>query len=113
MNEKEMLELAAKAAGYYLRHEQDGSITVWLDNGPDIIQWNPLTDDGDAFRLMVRLGMEVYIDNHPDGCQCVEVESHTHKVGRFIQLLTNHDDHEAATRYAIFACAAEIGKAMP
>ena len=45
--DRELLELAAKAAGV---HPHDIECT-----------WNPLTDDGDALRLAVKLEMEVCI----------------------------------------------------
>ena len=52
MTDRELLELAAKAAGIKtsLHKETD---SLWID-GPRV--WNPLTDDGDALRLAVKLG---------------------------------------------------------
>jgi len=44
MTDRELLELAAKAAG---RGSKWWMESVW--NGPDK-EWNPLTDDGDALR---------------------------------------------------------------
>lgn len=110
MADRELLELAARACGYEVSAYTG---ILYVHDGAANREWNPLTDDGDALRLAVRLGMEVYIDNHPEGCQCVEVESHTHKVGRFFQLLRSPADYESATRYAIVVCAAEIGRNMP
>lgn len=70
--------------------------------------WNPLTDDGDALRLAVKLGMEVYVDTHPEGCHCTEAESVTHRAGRSI---INHDaDPYAATRRAIVRAAAAMAE---
>lgn len=65
MNDRELLELAAKAAGYTPERfdDEDG---IWLnDCNPDYGYdwWNPLTDDGDAFRLAVKLKMQVVIHN--------------------------------------------------
>lgn len=51
--DRELLELAAKAAG--IPGEWDG-IGIGILNAT----WNPLTDDGDALRLAVRLSMKVY-----------------------------------------------------
>lgn len=113
MTDRELIEMAAKAAGCEVLEVFDGGNLHIKGPGIHKVGWNPLTDDGDALRLAVRLGMEVYIDNHPEGCQCVEVESHTHKVGRFFQMLRSHADYESATRCAIVACAAEIGRNMP
>lgn len=63
MNDKELLELAAKAAGIdYIKD------CIWVENGfysplakHERISWNPLTDDGDALRLAVNLGLVVEI----------------------------------------------------
>lgn len=65
MTDKELLELAAKAAGYEFAwycegpNNPRGTPNVPFANGH---RWNPLTDDGDAFRLAVRLGMLVQVD---------------------------------------------------
>lgn len=50
MTDRELLELAAKAAGY-----NDPIFVKTIGN-----IWNPLTDKGDAFSLAVKLKMEVY-----------------------------------------------------
>ena len=51
--DRELLELAAKAAGYdYAKH--GGYIVV--DGVPG--NWNPLADDGDALRLALALNIE-------------------------------------------------------
>ncbi len=61
MNDKELLEAAAKAAGWVIEtHCADGKAWVYEggtlsnDYGEYPIRlWNPLTDDGDAFRLLI------------------------------------------------------------
>ena len=73
--DKELLELAAKAAGYG---------TVWGVG-------DPLNDDGDAFRLAVKLGNWSLIYSDDDWERC------------------NHDGY-AATRRAIVRAAAAIGE---
>ena len=56
--DRELLELAAKAARYqYAKH--GGYIVV--DGIPG--NWNPLTDDGDALRLAVRLKIDIEFDD--------------------------------------------------
>lgn len=51
MNDREMLELAAKAAGINLRWNHDRyPMDADEDEG-----WDPLNDDGDALRLAVKL----------------------------------------------------------
>lgn len=49
MNSRTLLERAAKAAG------------LWdFKNNCIDVPWSPLTDDGDALRLAVKLGLTVY-----------------------------------------------------
>lgn len=90
MNDRELLELAAKAAGIdttrCLQYE-DGA----FDWPGKVGRWNPLTDDGDAFRLAVKLGIDVF-----------PWQNKTHDE-RTIGI-------EAATRRAIVRAAAEIGR---
>jgi hypothetical protein len=101
MNDRGLLELAAKAAGHG---------DVWsLDEHPDVTYigprydggtvryrvWNPLTDDGDALRLAVKLNLWEAVR---DGYQHAD---------------SLDTDPQAATRRAITRAAAEIGKGMP
>lgn len=73
MTDRELLELAAKAAGItWTRYDACPSgvklISGWglvvaatfdaLDGG-SVIRWNPLIDDGDALRLAVKLRIDV------------------------------------------------------
>lgn len=58
MTNKELLVLAAKAANYDVVEESDGlPFTIKEDN--DYFTWNPLTNDGDALRLAVKLNITV------------------------------------------------------
>jgi hypothetical protein len=105
MNDRELLELAAKAAGIQLRFLLNG--TLPFSEGPRVGEWNPLTDDGDALRLAVKLQIIVgrydnYVNAAPlhDGAKEVVIWSH------------NEKDPYAATRRAIVRAAAEIGKEM-
>jgi len=57
MTDRELLELAAKAAEIeyeYCRIEVGGCLLK-----DKAIWWNPLTDDGDALRLAVKLKMDI------------------------------------------------------
>ena len=113
MTDREMLELAAKAAGLKLQWESDGTLQNRM-NRPTIpyeshgmntaIDWNPLTDDGDALRLAVKLCITP--GNYGCGCEAVSIDGVTH-CDEF-----NADDPCAATRRAIVRAAAEIGKEM-
>lgn len=54
MTDREMLELAAKAARVVLDGEWSDTDRMSVSAGG---WWNPLTDDGDALRLAVKLGI--------------------------------------------------------
>ena len=55
-----MLGLAAKAAGFTDVEFTRGVVSVY--DRYNEIYWNPLVDDGDAFRLAIKLGIEVIPD---------------------------------------------------
>lgn len=106
MNDRELLELAAKAAG--IRHieytnDYDGRDGLMLcdEIGRHTSMWNPLTDDGDALRLAVKLFQDIhfwYFDNSVS-------------VGNNMRVVCG-DDQLAATRRAIVRAAAEVGRNM-
>ena len=111
MNEtdRELLELAAKAAELDLRW-QDGipHIGDWLARK----WWNPLTDDGDALRLIVACKLDLY-QGFGDGPE-VWVGYHLPGIARQKHCCEEiGSDTSSATRRAIVHAAAEIGKAMP
>lgn len=105
MNDRERLEYAAKAAGIEIG---------WIDpvwNNPDAVPyihllggklWNPITDDGDALRLAVKLKLSIDIDEKTSDAFPRGSGHAIHSCG----------DSYAATRRAIVRAAAEIGKAM-
>ena len=66
MADKELLELAAKAAGLKLA-ELGGRIVIQEVDGQPVY-WNPLTDDGDALRLAVKLSISII---SPDNIESV------------------------------------------
>ena len=93
MTDRELLVLAAQAAGI-----ADGDVFYDMENDKE---WNPLTDDGDALRLAVKLNLVFSESKYSD------------LAFKFGQELANTDlDEYAATRRAIVRAAAEIGKAM-
>ena len=98
MTDRELLELAAKAAGYW-------NIEFDCYQGP--LNFDPLTDDGDALRLAVKLKLALYI-NH-----AVRVDYHIPNAFPTIPLYEPLEpDVYASTRQAIVRAAAEIGKEM-
>ena len=86
MNDRELLEAAARAEGRTLKY-----MTQHIEGRePEtfIACWNPLTDDGDAFRLAAKLKIPV----------CFDFE------------VPVNDDPMTTTRRAIVRAAAEIGR---
>ena len=117
MTDKELLELAAKAAGIEIRGNANKWIAqgvteldllVWNDSGGDSV-WNPLTDDGDALRLAVKLKMDVILD-FDRVVVCFEASEEF--VTEYFYDLPEPTDTYAATRRAIVRAAAEIGKTL-
>jgi hypothetical protein len=113
MTDRELLELAAKAAGIELWHEDvftNGLTQKVNDNG--VLRWHPLTDDGDALRLAVKLGLLVSIQQEE---LLGDVEVHIFPEGRprgkFLVEPLGSDPY-AATRRAIVRAAAEIGRSQ-
>ena len=103
MNDRELLELAAKAVGYHVCHFASDSIYVADDVKRARFYWRPLSDDGDALRLAIRLEMDVSF-----GLRGAVIEqSH----GKKIQELDDNEPY-AANRRAIVRAAAEIGRNM-
>ena len=118
MTDRELLELAAKAAGLEInernqkaRDEMIGreNSSLWLVDGSTA--WNPLTNDGNALRLAVKLGMDI------DCTVNSMMKNHTWAMSGLSAgggVAEYHEgDPYAATRRAIVRVAAEIGKAMP
>ncbi len=67
MTDKELLELAAKAAGI------DPSLFICDEGAPDGYRlWNSLTNDGDTLRLAVKLGVALDIECEHKGQPPVE-----------------------------------------
>jgi hypothetical protein len=100
MTDRELLEFAAKAA-------DDGIVfygECWrAQTGRE---WNPLTDDGDALRLAVKLGIS--LDRASNRCWAwVSGWAFNGVCEEFYCT-----DPYAATRRAIVRAAAEIGKEM-
>ena len=122
--DRELLELAAKAAGMDVqRCRLDDPLNqdfLMNGSGPRNIgqrsfPWNPLTDDGDALRLAVKLGffLELYTDDDclKDRMGSVTVRGfiNINEEGANVDEAFNVGDPYAATRRAIVRAAAEIG----
>lgn len=110
MTDRELLELAAKAAGYTLEDHYDVNDLYWpwcVELGDN---WCPLTDDGDALRLAVKLGLDVEMH----GCRATHLYACAFDRERNIAEEEQPADGDpyAATRRAIVRAAAEIGRAI-
>ena len=117
MTDRELLELAAKAAGYDISHRWNAE-RLLLNPPVDALcidgvstGWNPLKNDGDALCLAVGLGIEIYPDREVNEVQTA------YCVGRIgyntrEEVGAHGGDWMKATRRAIVRAAAEIGKGM-
>lgn len=108
MTDKELLELAAKAAGIEgIYTEENRMIREFCFQKytyikTNIGQWNPLTDDGDALRLAVKLDIHI-----------LRYGTLTSAKPCFSEFSFDERDNEnamQATRRAIVRAAAEIGR---
>lgn len=125
MTDRELLEFAAKAAGmwkdhfcldeedYPIFHEVKGFYLAW---GSD--WWNPITDDGDALRLAVKLRLVIHVWDEgnavstaktlPSGDDPDDESNDWH-----IAYAPSCEGLHLAARLSIVRAAAKIGKAMP
>lgn len=119
MTDKELLELAAKAAGIKGRSDSFGFVTMEAGYDADPLYWRPLTDDGDALRLAVKLVL--HVDVNEFGTLVFAHESLSgcnfglDAFGEEQPCMSFREEYGAcpyaATRRAIVRAAAEIGRA--
>jgi hypothetical protein len=114
--DREMLEMAAKAAGYKVRWHEKWQCYVHeepfnTDNPPTPAGqrqiWVPLSDAGDAMRLAVEL--RLHIESWVDGFSASALAE---RDGIAVYERHYDDDPERATCRAIVRAAAEIWGAM-
>ncbi|HCF9490649.1 hypothetical protein ACM8AB_31530 [Pseudomonas aeruginosa] len=100
MNDRTLLELAARAAGIDPVLAEPINFSTGVE-----YYWNPRDDDGDALRLAVKLRLDISVEREiqVSWWQGESLETVTWPLG---------DDPYAAARYAIVRAAAEIGKSM-
>lgn len=125
MDERELLELAAKAAGIEVRfvstisgdyrhnlgelpythkpHQRADELKRFSDWS---IQWNPLKDYGDALRLAVKLHISLEFWERPTA----DIAGRALFGGNCVVFIGTTED---SVCLAIVRAAAEIGKAMP
>lgn len=102
MTDRELLEAAARVAGYRLEFVPDhnGNIRIHAWSGDICIEWNPLTDDGDRYRLLKALKMAIDF----------EIFEVIYLVDGNICAQSFRDDGDDAR--AVLRAAAEIGRNM-
>lgn len=113
----ELLMLAAKAINCTLTLEDGGGgyVVPYLygeEPGDEIGEWSPLTDDGDALRLAVKLHINIEHTRTFKTMQFKEVAAFPFGRGdclAFVQIL---GDPYAATRRSIVCAAAAVGRSM-
>lgn len=116
MNDRELLEKAAKAAGigtlvWGEKWNMGGELIDCTDmpyirsGQPDEgdVYWNPLTDDGDALRLAVKLGLHLFHSKHYVRCGRKTIDMP-------VEESKQEQDPYAATRRAIVRAAAALGE---
>jgi hypothetical protein len=117
MTDRELLELAAKAAGREVGRDDQcdpidrkycAGLGLWCV-GPWAGWFNPLNDDGDALRLAAKLKIDLEwqaTSIHPE--PAIEAYKRDEKAGHFYCA----SEHENDYRRAIVRAAAEIGRAQ-
>ena len=104
--DRELLELAAKAAGISFFLDSYGRV-MQMRAGLMPAPWNPLTDDGDALRLAVKLNIRTEQCWFPKWTTCYyNIDG---DMGHSFRVFHESDPY-AATRRALVRAAAEIGK---
>lgn len=109
MTDRELLELAAKAAGIDGIYDTDFDMLMLLDSAVVPTMWNPLKSDGDALRLAVKLKIDLEWQ-----ATCAFPEPHVEAYQRNAEgSCFCASEHEDDYRRAIVRAAAEIGRTMP
>ena len=111
-NDRELLELAAKAAGIAGKVSSFAGMDIRygfdfaIYNTDTEDYWNPLADDGDALRLAVEL--DLLIMPYP-----LDMAIRVTRLDQPDTIEQYTGDQFAATRRAIVRAASEIGREMP
>ena len=107
MEDRELIELAAKAAGIGVAGFSVSAFGLMVERS-DGGWWDPLDDDGDAFRLMVSSNIAI------ERCACTgRFYVGVYRDAKFMAEESYKRDSFETMRRAIVWAAAEIGKAMP
>lgn len=106
MTDRELLEKAARAVYYHYDPDEGICGTLYVDKFVAREHgWNPLEDDGDAFRLMVVCRLFLQVSDDDGGCTRV-LDEFGDTILR--EMHVNDDSENAATRRAIVRAAAAM-----
>lgn len=118
MNDRELLELAARAIGgshleVYNIGDRHGVSGYFPEHPNSLTYWNPLADDGDALRLAMALELGVVCKRESDPYERnSSVVTDPYRAGQLRIVEKHNGNPEASTRRAIVRAAAEIGHSM-
>lgn len=110
MSDRELLEKAAKAAGIELI-DYCTKVAICFYDKKTQTAWNPLTKDGDALRLAVRLALTIQcacVDDY--GREYVRVDHYPNSGEPATVSIEEYGCDESATRRAIVRAAAAMGE---
>ena len=99
MTERDLLSMAAKSVGYAIQSNDERAPGAYVSVDGRVFHWNPLADDGDAFRLAVALWIEIRVFNG---------KAHAGRQDRFWCTEECGDDPGAAARRAVVRAAARL-----
>ena len=105
--DKELLYVCAKAMGYEIigYHPKTG-LRVWNEDHTHGFKWNPLYDDGDAFRLAVKCQFEIKVENYMTRV----FPQWEEEALAVVEFKSTNGDELAATRRAIVIAATELSQ---
>lgn len=109
MNDRELLEMAAKVAGISGEYSDTHKcFASHMEPG-----WNPISDDGDALRLAVKLGILVQSECYDD---YDDMYAAAYKYDNGVEIASVQvpytSDPYSASRWAIVQLAAILGRKM-
>jgi hypothetical protein len=119
-SDRELLELAAKAAGYEINFDEP--VNDWYphgydENGDVDKWWNARLDDGDALRLAAKLRIDIDHGSPLDNSAYIRASRCGIEMVRdpvsSIEEIDGDSSRSASMCLAILRVAAQIGKAMP
>ncbi len=105
LTDKELILLAAKAAGIEGEYHEYYEAILVSGNGLPCTHWNPLTNKDDAFELMVDFFLTLMFDD--------VIWIHLGDSGQVSEAYGDGIDNQKAARRVITKAAAVYGKEMP